>query len=456
MIIPHFPEKIEARINLPASKSISNRVLVMNALGGGTCELKNRAHCDDTDVLFAALNERPDVVDIGAAGTAMRFGTAFFAVTEGERLITGSPRMKQRPIGVLVEALRTLGAEIDYAENAGFPPLRVKGKALKGGEAVLNGGVSSQYISALLMIGPAMSEGLTLRLEGDIISRPYIDMTLALMKQMGAQAAWSDERTLRAEGGGYCLPETFTVESDWSAASYWYEIVALCNDGNARIDLPLLSRESLQGDCRVADFFKPLGVKTDFYDGGLVLTKGAATHYIYKGDKKTDVPADNRCRPAASCADGLHEEATGDGTLRFDLVRQPDLAQTLVVTCAMLKVPFRFTGLQSLRIKETDRIAALQAELAKFGVTLEAEGDEAVSVAAYNNSMHSHDNAVPARDNAVPTDAARIAVDTYHDHRMAMAFAPCALLHPGFGINHPEVVTKSYPDFWNDITSLLK
>ena len=359
--------------------------------------------------MFRALSERGSEIDIHGAGTAMRFLTSFFAVCEGEEhVLTGSERMKQRPISALVNALRELGADIDYVEKEGFPPLRIKGRKLQGGTISLPADISSQYVSSLLMIAPMLEQGLTVNLCGEVLSRPYIDMTLELMKSFGAEAAWTDGNHIRVMPVPYRQNVQYTVESDWSAASYWYEMVALSSDRKARVVLPWLFRKSLQGDASVQHFFEPLGVKTvfDVEHGEVILTKTP------QSQSETYLP------------------------LTLDLSGQPDLAQTLVVTCAMLRRPFRFTGLRSLRIKETDRMAALHNELQKFGIELSIEGDEALSISRYP-------------DNAPRYDGRPIA--TYDDHRMAMSFAPAAMVCPGVEIEHPEVVNKSYPRFWESI-----
>lgn len=402
-----IPRQMRGTIHLPASKSISNRVLVMGALAGDA-HLSHLAVCDDTDTLQNALARRPYTIDMGAAGTAMRFGTAYFATQPEEHILTGTERMRHRPIGVLVEALQTLGADIEYTEREGFPPLRIRGKQLRGGSIEMAAGVSSQYISALLMLGPTLAEGLHLRLNGDIISRPYIDMTLSLMRTFGAEARWVNECEVEVSAKPYRKGVAYTVEADWSAASYWYELVALSTDAEACIHLPHLHKESLQGDSRVADFFRPLGVSTTFAEGEIVLRK---------------------------------TEPEAAGTLfRLDLTRQPDLAQTIAVACAMQQRPFHLTGLQTLKIKETDRIEALRRELKKLGCLLtEANASEL---------MFQPDGVSSAKPDETP------AIDTYDDHRMAMAFAPCAGIFPRLRINHPEVVSKSYPGFWNDLQSV--
>lgn len=403
----NLPARLQGTISLPTSKSISARALTISALTGGT-QPQGLSDCDDTHALQAAIAHRPAIIDIGAAGTAMRFGTALFACTPGEHVLTGSPRMLERPIGLLVDALRSLGADITYEGTEGFPPLRVKGHPLKGGHTTIPASVSSQYISALLMIAPTMTEGLTLTLEGEIASRPYIDMTLAIMKAYGAQADWTAEgQAIRVAAGGY-RPTEWTVEPDWSAASYWYEMVALSDDAEACICLKGLRAESLQGDSCISQIFLPLGVKTTFTDEGAVLTKTAAVE-----------------------------------SLDFDFTHCPDLAQTVVATCAMMGVAFHFNGLKSLKIKETDRIVALQTELRKLGV----------EVAADNESMTLTTDAAALFKSRLRLEIAQASapIATYADHRMAMAFAPCAYRFPGLAIAHPEVVSKSYPAFWADL-----
>lgn len=392
------PERIEATIQLPSSKSISNRALIINALGNGTYTPDNLSDCDDTMVMIRALdNSQPhDTIDIMAAGTAMRFLTAYLAVTPGNRIITGTERMQQRPIQLLVNALRHLGAEIEYIGNEGFPPLRIKGRTLNEGCISLPGNVSSQYISALLMIGPTLKSGLNITLTGDIISRPYIDLTLKLMTDFGAKVGWTDEHTLKVEAVPYqSIP--FYVESDWSAASYWYQIAALSKE--AHITLPGLFQYSYQGDSKVADLFLSLGIETLHHDKTVTLIK------TNKSVKRLD----------------------------YNFIDQPDLAQTLVVTCTLSGIPFRFSGLQSLKIKETDRMAALIKEMSKLGYVLqESEG----SILSWEG------------ERCTPTHEA---IDTYEDHRMAMAFAPACLVMPHININNPQVVSKSYPHYWDDL-----
>ncbi len=390
-------ERLRASVQLPASKSISNRALILNALSYSPYDIQNLSDCDDTEVMVKALNSDSRDFDIKAAGTAMRFLTAFLSKIVGEWTITGTERMKNRPIKLLGDALNSLGARIEYIEKEGYPPLRIFGSALQGGEISLAGGVSSQYISALLMIAPLMEKGLTLHLEGNIISRPYINLTLQLMEQFGVKAIWNGQ-TIKILPQEY-KPIRFTVESDWSAASYWYSIMALSK--NAEIELLGLFKNSLQGDAAGAKLFAQLGVGTTFTDRGVVLK--------YNGNAVKK--------------------------LIYNFVNEPDLAQTFVVTCVLLNIPFRFTGLQSLKIKETDRIEALKTELRKLGYLLTDSND---SILEWNG-----ERCEPEADPIIAT---------YEDHRMAMAFAPAALVLPkGLKVADPEVVTKSYPAYWEDL-----
>ena len=404
------PEKWSADIHLPASKSISNRALVLNALSGGLPGLlRNVSDCDDTTVMMEALFlldvERregadcmlPPIVNVKAAGTAMRFLTALLAVTPGTHTITGTERMQHRPIGVLVEALRSLGAQIEYTGEEGFPPLRITGTMLRGGEIELAGDVSSQYISALLMIAPKLLEGLTLRLKGNIVSRPYIDMTLAMMQEHGAKAQWTGRNTLCVEPQPY-QPTPYAVEADWSAASYWFEMVLLSEKRDTTAVLHGLFNNSLQGDSAVREMFKKLSVSALTMDFG--------------DDTKTCLIRNGRVPKQ----------------IELDFTKTPDLAQTLVVACAMKGIAFCFKGLQSLRIKETDRIAALQTELAKLGVRVEVEGDSVMRWAG--------PKAQPAGEIPYLQPLPGTAIDTYEDHRMAMAFAPAALVLGSIDINN--------------------
>lgn len=423
------PRNLTAKVSLPSSKSISNRALLLNTLSGAPMGyISNLSDCDDTSVMMEALflldAERREgrmgqlvpTINIKAAGTAMRFLTAYLAATPavGTRIITGTERMRQRPIGLLVDALRALGADIEYEDQEGFPPLRITGKKLKGGRVSLPGDVSSQYSSALLMIAPLLEEGLTLTLQGTVISRPYINMTMQMMREHGAEVAWKDSKTIEVKGGSGYVPTRYYIESDWSAASYWYEIELLSDNSNETMELCGLFADSLQGDSAVKDIFQQLSVQT------MIQTQqedGPRTILIRRGL--------------------LPKQLT------WDFTKTPDLAQTLVVTCAMKGIPFNFCGLKSLRIKETDRIAALQTELRKLGVQVEVEGDDVMSWAG--PQLQSQGD-VPYLQPAAGT-----AIDTYDDHRMAMAFAPAALVLGSICINHPDVVSKSYSRFWQDL-----
>ncbi|MBO7119420.1 MAG: 3-phosphoshikimate 1-carboxyvinyltransferase [Bacteroidaceae bacterium] len=402
--------QLRGRVVLPASKSISGRALVINALSGNTLLPDNLSDSDDTRVMLRALKAMPETIDIGAAGTAMRFLTAYLSVTPGEHTITGTERMKHRPIGILVDALRQLGATVSYEGEEGFPPLRITGhENLEGGALTVPGDVSSQYISALLMIAPTLRNGLRLTLTGAIASRPYLDMTLSMMRDFGAQAEWQGDNVIDVRPGTY-LQRPYHIESDWSAASYWYEMVALTPDANAEVELVGLHHDSIQGDSRVWQLFSELGVVTQYY----VEPDGTEVIRLRKG---------------------------GGITCHFtcDFTHQPDLAQTFAVTCAMLDVPFHLYGLQSLRIKETDRIAALMNELGKI-VRLEEQDNELLWEGFYE---------IEDLD-MLPYET--FVFDTYDDHRMAMSLAPVCLRTGGeIQINNPQVVTKSYPNFWDDL-----
>lgn len=399
------PSSINCEISLPASKSISNRALVINALAGNTEHPENLSKCDDTDVMVAALRDMPYEINIKAAGTAMRFTTAMLSVGNGEHVITGTERMKHRPITVLVDALRRLGADIEYVEEEGFPPLRIHGKQLDGGNLDIAGNVSSQYISALLMIGPMLKNGLTLHLTGDIISRPYIDLTICTMQEFGANVEWEDNATVKVRPVPYkSVP--FYIENDWSASSYWYEILTLLADADSEVRLPGLMDGSRQGDSAIRYIFMMLGIKTQYAE---------------------------KCQLKPTTV-SLKAQRIALPRFDFDFVNQPDLAQTVVVTTALCGIPFRFTGLQTLRIKETDRIAALKVEMAKLGYVLD---DSEEGVLAWDGTR------CEPMLNPV--------IDTYEDHRMAMAFAPASIKFPGLRINNPEVVSKSYPHYWDDL-----
>ena len=408
LITPH--KYVEVAVELPSSKSISNRVLVINALAGNVDLPRNLSDCDDTRVMECWLRDMPETVDVGAAGTAMRFSTALLSLADGTHIITGSARMKQRPISVLVDSLRQMGANIDYLEKEGYPPLRITGTgALKGGLLELKGNVSSQFVSALLMIGPYMESGLQLHLTDRIISRPYIDMTLSIMNEFGADAKWLTDDTLGVMPCKY-VKRGYCVESDWSAASYWYEILMLA-DGMERIRLNGLYEHSLQGDSAVAKIFESFGINTRF------------------------VEEDGM--PVAV----LTKQRISLRSFEYDFMNQPDIAQTMAVTCCMMDIPFHFYGLASLKIKETDRLHALVAELAKMGFEVEER----------NSSELVWDG---NRRILTEQECQHLSIDTYDDHRMAMSFAPCCLKLGELRVNNPEVVSKSYPSFWDDLNKI--
>ena len=400
------PKALNQTIKLPASKSISNRAMIIHALSGSNVLPDNLSDCDDTEVIIQALQNNPYEINIKAAGTAMRFMTAFLATRNGEEhVITGTERMKHRPIGVLVDALRHLGADITYVGEEGFPPLCIKGGKLEGGLLEVPGNISSQYVSALLMIGPMLSNGLTLRLKGDIISRPYIDLTLCMMREFGAIADWSDYETITVQAQRY-KERSYYIESDWSAASYWYEMIALSKEADDEVRLEGLMDGSKQGDSSVRYIFSLLGVKTTF------------------DTTEEGVPTTVTLRHSGRCVPRLE----------YDFVNSPDLAQTFVVCCCMLGVRFHFRGLATLKIKETDRIEALKTEMHKLGFVLH---DVNKSELYWDG-----ERCEPQQD---------AAIDTYEDHRMALAFAPAVFRLDHLCINNPQVVSKSYPNYWEDL-----
>ncbi len=373
-------------------------MLVIRSLANSRVQLDHLSDSDDTKNLIKALEDPSSVKDVGHAGTAMRFLTALFSIRPGEVVLTGSARMKERPIGPLVEALRELGGEIEYLEREGCPPLRICGKPITGGSIHVEGGISSQFISALMMIGPLLKEGLSISLSGSVVSGSYIGMTVALMNQCGVAATF-DGRQIVIPRQSYRV-ERFAVESDWSGASYWYQVAALLP--GSKILLPNLTGNSLQGDAVVAGLFEELGVVSTFSREGVTLNSGSNP------------------KPA-------HME--------YDFTGCPDLVQTMAVTLCAMDVPFRFTGTRTLRIKETDRIAALEKELGKAGFQLESEPGGAWI--AWEG--------IRCKCESDPV------IQTYHDHRMAMAFAPLAIPMGHITIEDPLVVTKSYPGFWKEL-----
>ncbi|MEO0472154.1 MAG: 3-phosphoshikimate 1-carboxyvinyltransferase [Bacteroidota bacterium] len=381
-------------IHLPSSKSESNRALIMQALSNGAIQLSNLSSARDTQTMIRLLQYEGHVLDVIDAGTTMRFLTAYCAAVGRDQILTGTPRMCQRPIGILVEALRSIGAEIEYWKQEGYPPLHVvsKGPSLQGGELEIAGNVSSQFITAILMIAPCLPGGLRMNLSGEITSMPYIEMTRSLMERFGVKTSW-DAQSIVIPEGTYSGGE-YSIESDWSAASYWYSMVALADE--AEVTLVGLRKKSMQGDQGIANIMKHFGVKTEYNAEGALLTK--------------TTPRNPR-KP-----------------IEIDFTETPDLAQTVAVVSAATGIPVHMTGLHTLRVKETDRIAALEAELAKFGVEMKVEGDDCTV-----------DGQAQAADKSI---------HTYEDHRMAMAFAPMSLRQPELMIKEHDVVQKSYPEYW--------
>lgn len=403
---------IKGHIQLTSSKSIANRALIIQALSQERFPIHRLATADDTQRLQHLLASEDELLDAGPAGTTFRFLTAFLCRRPGEQVLTGSQRMKERPIGILVEALRELGAQITYEEKEGYPPLRIGYSQLDKTDALrISAGTSSQYISALLLIAPTLPNGLRLQLRGDIVSLPYINMTLALMQHFGVQHHW-EEQTIVVPPQSYQLKEKtgFTVEADWSAASYYYSLAAIAPEAAIQIDG--LFADSLQGDSVLQDIYQAFGVLTTFNDTGLLLTKAA----------NTAVPP----------------------LLEYDFLACPDIAQTLAVSCAALGTKGLFTGLKTLKIKETDRVAALQKELAKVDVYL---GELPPRFSPREGKTYVMIDGQAKIPSPPPT------FQTYHDHRMAMAFAPLALLG-NIQIAEPMVVVKSYPEFYEDFKTL--
>lgn len=423
--VSHPTGILRGTFQLPASKSESNRALLIQALSSEKITLQNLSDANDTVLLQRLLQSPEKEINAEDAGTVMRFLTAYYSLTGQQKILTGTERMCQRPIGILVNALRDLGAEIEYLGKDGFPPLEIKGFSPKfSGQAMvkLRGDVSSQFISALLLCAPVFKGGLLLELEGKITSRPYIQMTLALMHEFGITGTFIENRIeiLPAKYGG----GTFAVEADWSAASYWYGLVSLAREGD--IFLPGLKDNSLQGDSRVAALMEMFGVETIFLPEGIRLVKSS-------------------------------EKITQTATIDFTDI--PDLAQTFAVLATAKNIALEMTGLESLRIKETDRITALQTELEKFGAIL-AETKQGTFLVK-NAIVSKQKNRVgefgsPGSEDHYSTNQNGInsnqktQIQTYYDHRMAMAFAPLALLQE-IEIENPEVVRKSYPEFWNEL-----
>lgn len=395
---------VASPIELPSSKSIANRALVINALSEYPAEIGGMSVCDDTQAIVGALEQVSEhsatIVDIGAAGTAMRFLTAYFAALEGVTVtLTGSQRMCRRPIALLVDALRQSGADIAYLGEEGFPPLRIEGKRLRGGEIAIRGDISSQYISALMMVGATFSEGLCIRLLGDTLSRPYIEMTAEMMRQWGIDVRTSADR-IEILSHGYRSPASYTVEADWSAASYIYEMVALAELQNVVVRGLVAPERSLQGDSELVDLYRHFGVTTQFCDGCAVIS----------------------CSPSES-----------DEVLSLDLKATPDLVPAMVVTACLKGRRFAFEGVGNLRIKECDRITVLTTEMRKLGYLLTFD-DESVSW-----------------DGSRCESECNPLIMTYKDHRIAMAFAPAVTQHQGLAIEDAMVVNKSFPQYWEQM-----
>ena len=391
---------VQGEIDLAGSKSISNRALIIQALCEDEFPIYRIANAKDTETLTELLASGSDVLDAGPAGTTFRFMTAFLSLQSGTQTLTGSERMKQRPIGVLVEALRKLGANIEYLEKEGYPPLQISSpNNLITNQLSIPASVSSQYISALLMIAPTLENGLELTLTGKIVSRPYIQMTLNLMTHFGVQHEWNGQ-TIIVKSQKY-KARPFTVEADWSAASYYYAVAAFAND-DLNLQLDGLFAESVQGDSVVAKLGEHFGIQSTFNENGVQLTK-VKNHEM--------------------------------GDFKYNFLECPDIAQTLAVICGGLGVNGHFSGLETLKIKETDRVEALYQELKKIKVNFEEQADGTCIV----NGKATFENTPQ--------------FPTYEDHRMAMAFAPLAMFHPVI-IEAPNVVEKSYPDFWKDFEKL--
>lgn len=396
--ISNSQENLSANINITGSKSESNRLLILQALFPNL-KISNLSNSDDTHYLQKALKSEGELIDIHHAGTAMRFLTAYFATLEGrEVVLTGSKRMKERPVKLLVDALKTMGADISYEKNEGYPPIRIKGKKITAKKVSLEANISSQYISALMLVAPSLPNGLEINLQGEITSTPYIKMTLELLQRAGVRGVF-EVNTIKIEPAKQLKDQSLAVESDWSSASYYYSLAAISE--SAELKLSTYRETSLQGDSCLSNIYKQFGVSTKFEDNHIILSKKPGTKPKY---------------------------------IKENLQNSPDIAQTIAVTCLALEVPCYLTGLHTLKIKETDRLEALKAEIEKFGSQVEITQDSL--------------ELFPKKD-----FEENVSVATYNDHRMAMAFAPLGLKVP-FKIEDAEVVSKSYPGFWEDFEKL--
>ena len=451
------PDKmLKGKIQLPSSKSISNRLLIMQAVSGEKFSISNLSRADDTVILQKLLNtidmsaNQKDavVIDCSNSGADLRFLTALLAIKPGRWVLTGTDRMKQRPVGELVDSLKQLGASVEYLGNVGFPPLLIKGRKLGSCDLHINAGISSQFISALLMIGPYLSKGLTLHLKGDVVSEPYINMTVKLMKECGIKITkWKHE--ILIEPGTYSGNQ-FTIEPDWSAASFWYQAAALAD--NVNLELPGLSEKSMQGDSLIASAFTVFGVHSEF---GKIKVKKAMSHEPRaRSEESRAMSHEPRARSEESRAMSHEPRARSDQSMGtvilsktpsipegfyYDFTHHPDLALPMIATCAALGLRGRFEGLKSLAIKESDRVRSLTTELQKLGCKLKLTTGDFPVIEIQPSKLLQNPDAV---------------IDTYRDHRMAMTFAMLALKTGSIRIADPEVVTKSYPGFWEDLDTM--
>ena len=432
--VSHPTKKIKAIIDLPASKSISNRALILQAISENKIELENISTADDTLIMLNSLLQKSGTVNVKNAGTCMRFLTGYFASTNCEIELQCDDRMKLRPIKILVDALRNLGADISYLNEEGFPPLRIKGKQLDGGKIKMDASVSSQFISALMLIAPTFKKGLEIDLIGEISSHSYIKMTEKLMKNFGFDCSFIENKiTVKNQpiNQSTIQPITYSIEQDWSSASYWYEIVALCDD--AEILLKNLSLKSLQGDSIVCEYVKYLGVESIETDEGICLRK------FNRKDAKTQT--DNLfVSSSSSLNDDVGQDVEDQSTNQLinqstNLSNTPDLAPAIAVIASATNAEVKLSGLKNLKIKESDRLQALETELKKCGFSVNAKDD----------SLFIH----PISNFQLPTSNIRF--ETHNDHRLAMAFAPLAILFDKVIIENPDVVEKSYPTFWSDL-----
>ena len=392
-------KKCVGEIKITGSKSETNRLLILKELFK-KISLSNISNSDDSNVMQKALNSDKSIIDIGHAGTAMRFLTSFYAISDGKEIVlTGSDRMKERPIRILVDALNELGANIKYTENKGYPPLKIKGKNISGGEIILPSNISSQYLTSLLLIGPRLKNGLKIKLSGQITSYPYVKLTLEFLKRIGVDLEIKRDSII-VKNITHIKEKNIKIESDWSSASYFFSAVALSRSSNLK--LSFFSTDSLQGDSILVKLYKKLGVDATIKNGNLILSKNS-----------------NFKKP---------------NFINLNLNDTPDLAQTIAVTCLGLKISCELNGLHTLKIKETDRLVALKNEISKFGAIVKITNDSLQLIAKKNLKYD-------------------VEIDTYNDHRMAMAFAPLALKN-NIKIKNEKVVTKSYPAFWDDLQSI--